>query len=119
MVFFAVVFWPFNAEGEKPSPQKDDQTKNPTVVEEKPEFTKKIDVVLETEEWTEWINLNVGDSWVLDAPGWVEYEFWNGERKLVADKETVWFGKIKARTASFRLRGWAGTAKLTIQQKTP
>lgn len=119
IAFLVVLFWPSNTGDEKQNSKKDDQAKNSTSVEEKQEVTKTIEVALKAEEWTEWINLKVGDSWVLDAPGWVEYEFWNGDTKFVADKETVWFGKIKAQTASFRLRGWPGIAKLTIQRKTP
>lgn len=76
-----------------------------------------LEVDLRPDDWTDWIRLEPGDAWQLDAPGWIEYEFWDGTKKYVPDKGNVYFGKIQ--NSTFRLRGTRGKAKITIEPKTP
>ena|SRR3989344_1491786 len=77
-------------------------------------IVKVIEVELKEKEWTDWIRLESGDKWQIDAPGWVEYRFWDGTKRYVADKSTRWLGKINSST--FQLRGASGNAKITIER---
>lgn len=63
--------------------------------------------------WSGWINLPPGSKFTIDAPGEIEYFFWSGERILIKDKNTKWLGEIPH--CSFRIRGTAGEATITIQ----
>ncbi|MDP3947234.1 MAG: hypothetical protein Q8Q41_00895 [bacterium] len=61
------------------------------------------------------ILLPIGNDFVVDAPGELEYFFWNGQRFLVQDKEAKWLGQ--APYSTFRLRGTSGQAKLTLTKQ--
>jgi len=56
------------------------------------------------------ILLPVGHDFAIDAPGELEYFFWNGQRFLVQDKKTRWLGQVPYST--FRLRGKSGQATI-------
>lgn len=61
------------------------------------------------------ILLPVGHDFVIDAPGELEYFFWNGQRFKVEDRTAKWLGQ--APYSTFRLRGTSGQAKLTLTKQ--
>ncbi len=72
-------------------------------------------VKLDCKKWSDWIKLPPNVRFQVDAPGWLEYCFWDGRQVKVSDKETKWLGSIPNNT--FRIRGAPGEAKITYELK--
>ena len=72
-------------------------------------------VKLDCQEWSDWIKLPSNVRFQVDAPGWLEYCFWDGRKVMVSNKETKWLGSIPNNT--FRIRGAPGEAKITYEFK--
>ncbi|MDP3052776.1 MAG: hypothetical protein Q8N22_02370 [bacterium] len=78
-----------------------------------PRIGETVKVKIYPDRLSGWINLPPGRKFVIDAPGEIEYFFWTGERILIKNKNTEWLGKVP--NCSFRLRGTAGEATISIQ----
>ena len=78
-----------------------------------PSIGETVKVKICLDRWSGWINLPPSTKFSIDAPGEIEYFFWSGERTLIKDKNTKWLGEIPH--CSFRIRGTAGEATITIQ----
>lgn len=78
-----------------------------------PQIGEIVKIKIYPDRLSGWINLPPGVKFTIDAPGEIEYFFWTGERTLIKDKNTEWFGEVSS--CSFRLRGKEGEATITVQ----
>ena len=81
---------------------------------EKMESSKIIEVPLDPETWSDWVELPLTfKNWELRAPDWLEFRFLNGESHRLKADEKFWWKNTPCRT--FKLRGATGKATIVVK----
>lgn len=100
--------------GEEQNSKKEEGTKSQISVVENTKDIKTIEVLLNPETWSDWVELPMNfKSWELGAPDWLEFQFLNGEHYKFKANEKFWWKNTPGRT--FKLRGATGKATIVVK----